>query len=328
VLETLGLSESDANVYGVWLRQPSWNTRKVASELDKSLEDVAASRERLLATGLFTADPARPARVLPVGPDALVERFIADIDADAARQRADVLKARAELSALVGDYLAEHKEEPPPDIELIKQAPTAGLYLDERMRAAEREILALHTGGVAPDHDAAGMLPAPDLYLHQLRRGVSVRVIYEHEQVANGPTLEYLGRLVDEGAQIRTTARQRTWSVVIDRSVGVVPTGTGSDEGIHIVRGSGIVAALSMLFEHCWSLAQPLSSITANPSPLGERDRLLLRLLSLGLKDESVARNMGVSVRTVRRRISVLCDRLGVTSRFQAGVQATNRGWL
>jgi len=44
--------------------------------------------------------------------------------------------------------------------------------------------------------------------------------------------------------------------------------------------------------------------------------------------DEMVARKLGVSVRTVRRMASELMAELGARSRFQAGVRASERGWL
>ena len=42
----------------------------------------------------------------------------------------------------------------------------------------------------------------------------------------------------------------------------------------------------------------------------------------------AVARNLGLSLRTVRRRIAALMNDLGVDTRFQAGVEAARRGWL
>ena len=54
----------------------------------------------------------------------------------------------------------------------------------------------------------------------------------------------------------------------------------------------------------------------------------LLELLAGGAKDEQIARTMGVSLRTVRRRIASLLAELGVDSRFQAGMEAVRRGWL
>ena len=37
---------------------------------------------------------------------------------------------------------------------------------------------------------------------------------------------------------------------------------------------------------------------------------------------------LGLSLRTVRRRVADLMTELGADSRFQAGVEAARRGWL
>jgi len=37
---------------------------------------------------------------------------------------------------------------------------------------------------------------------------------------------------------------------------------------------------------------------------------------------------MGLSLRTVRRRVAELMIELGVDTRFQAGAEAAKRGWL
>jgi len=53
-----------------------------------------------------------------------------------------------------------------------------------------------------------------------------------------------------------------------------------------------------------------------------------LALLASGLKDEAIARQLDVHVHTARRRITGLLERLDATTRFQAGMQASRRGWL
>jgi DNA-binding NarL/FixJ family response regulator len=55
--------------------------------------------------------------------------------------------------------------------------------------------------------------------------------------------------------------------------------------------------------------------------------RFLLQELAAGAKDEQIARTLGLSLRTVRRRVADLIE-LGVDNRFQAGVEAVRRGWL
>ena len=56
--------------------------------------------------------------------------------------------------------------------------------------------------------------------------------------------------------------------------------------------------------------------------------RLILELLDAGLKDEAIARQLGVSLRTVQRAVRLVSLTLGVQSRFQLGAEATRRGWI
>ena len=51
-------------------------------------------------------------------------------------------------------------------------------------------------------------------------------------------------------------------------------------------------------------------------------------LLASGLKDEAIARQLGIGERTVRRRVAELADRLGARTRMQLGIQAVRQGWL
>ena len=62
-------------------------------------------------------------------------------------------------------------------------------------------------------------------------------------------------------------------------------------------------------------------------SPADEHRRLLM-LLASGLKDEAIARQLGIGERTVRRRVAELADRLGARTRMQFGIQAVRQGWL
>jgi len=81
---------------------------------------------------------------------------------------------------------------------------------------------------------------------------------------------------------------------------------------------------------HLARLASPFSpangaTLDAEPDDL---DRQILRLMSVGLKDEAIARNLGIGVRTLRRRIQRVMRDLGAGTRFQAGARATARGWI
>ncbi|SCD54243.1 regulatory protein, luxR family, partial [Streptomyces sp. di50b] len=61
---------------------------------------------------------------------------------------------------------------------------------------------------------------------------------------------------------------------------------------------------------------------------LTPQEHKLLQLLATGLTDEAVARTLGIGVRTERRMTAELMERLGASSRFEAGVQAARRQWI
>ncbi|WP_199736229.1 helix-turn-helix domain-containing protein [Micromonospora sp. HM5-17] len=62
--------------------------------------------------------------------------------------------------------------------------------------------------------------------------------------------------------------------------------------------------------------------------PLDDQELHLLRLLADGLPTDAVARRIGMSERTVRRRVRAICDRLGVPAPISAVVWAVRRGLL
>ena len=71
------------------------------------------------------------------------------------------------------------------------------------------------------------------------------------------------------------------------------------------------------------------ASLTSTSSRgAGDMRGFLLQQLAAGAQDEQIARRLGVSLRTVRRRGADLMSELGAESRFQAGVEAAKRGWI
>lgn len=58
---------------------------------------------------------------------------------------------------------------------------------------------------------------------------------------------------------------------------------------------------------------------------LTDRQFLIGRLMATGAKDEAIARQLGLSARTVRAEITALVAGLGAKSRFQAGCLLVRR---
>ena len=51
-------------------------------------------------------------------------------------------------------------------------------------------------------------------------------------------------------------------------------------------------------------------------------------LLLAGLTDQAIGNQLGLSLRTVQRRVSQLMERARVATRLQLGHEAGRRGWL
>jgi DNA-binding NarL/FixJ family response regulator len=84
-----------------------------------------------------------------------------------------------------------------------------------------------------------------------------------------------------------------------------------------------------MFFDLKWAQAAPwMPSGTPTPAKDDTQRQRILDALAAGLKDEAIARQLGVSVRTVRRHITALMQELGASTRFAAGVAAVRRGWV
>ena len=104
--------------------------------------------------------------------------------------------------------------------------------------------------------------------------------------------------------------------------------------GVHddrrlVLRHHSMINALAMWFEGLWEKAVPVPGLSGRHYDGGAGDRrVLLNQLAGGAKDEQIARALGLSVRTVRRRVADLLEELGAGSRFQAGVHAVRRGQL
>jgi len=152
------------------------------------------------------------------------------------------------------------------------------------------------------------------------------RAIYPVMALHEAP--EVLRARAEVGEQVRVLSELPTRLIVIGTTHAVVPEPLGfADEPRLLVRQPALVEALILLFEQLWERAVAVPELDRGEARPDLR-RFLLQLLAAGRKDEQIARTLGLSLRTVRRRVSDLMTELGSDSRFQAGVEATRRGWL
>lgn len=197
------------------------------------------------------------------------------------------------------------------------------------LAAANREVLVLSTRAAA-GHDPIGS-PRPVDH-ENLRRGVRYRVVTP-DQARTAPGLSsQLAGLSMAGAAVRTVVKVPDDLLIVDRTTVVFPvsrTATGAVATMAAFQLPSVVGTAVELFERVWATGAPMVSACASETDESlVRQKKLLALLAAGCTDATAADRLGISVRTVRRTVSDLMNRLGASSRFQAGAKAAARGWL
>ncbi|MEV5749783.1 helix-turn-helix transcriptional regulator [Actinoallomurus sp. NPDC052308] len=74
-------------------------------------------------------------------------------------------------------------------------------------------------------------------------------------------------------------------------------------------------------------LPQPLAAALLLTRTLTPRERTVFRLLGLGYDNRSIARELKISERTVKRYVTAILTKLELRSRLQAGLSALICSW-
>ncbi|MBB5120347.1 hypothetical protein AF335_17935 [Streptomyces eurocidicus] len=167
-----------------------------------------------------------------------------------------------------------------------------------------------------------------ELLREPLRNKVRTRVLCPHTLRADAAARSVLARLVQDGAQVRTCTEAFDPVVIFDGQAVFLPAGDGQGaDGGAFAYEQRLVAFLGRMFERLWEPAGPVEGAAPGyGDTLGDLRATILQLLASGLKDEVIARRVGMSSRTFRRHLAALMQELGAGSRFQAGVRAARLG--
>lgn len=313
----------DADAESVYLRliETSGATLpELSRRTDMPRARAAAAVAGLEALGLISRSTGRPTRYVAAPPDLGVDALI--------RRRAEGLeRVRATVATLQERYRRRTRSNARSDefVEVIAGRDAIAQRFRQLQSAVEHEIRVFDK----PPYVLAPEANQPT-ELELLRRGVTARVVYDTAALGQDELAD-IRDLVAQGEQARTMSDVPIKLVIADRRIALVPLRQEDPglEGRLVVHESPLLDALVMLFDTLWERATPLllTAGGARPpqrgsAPLSEDDRVLLTLLGAGLKDEAIAVRLGVTERTVARRLQRLFAAMGVQSRFQAGLRA------
>jgi Bacterial regulatory proteins, luxR family len=325
VLQVLGLTPGEQDLYEQMVGGGPLTLTELGGDSGGSghTGDSEAALARLEGLGLVSRLPGDPPRWTATAPDAAL-RVLID------QRSRELAEARRTVADLIGRFNRNHTVRNPPGLvevvygreEIIRRA-------EEMQRGTKREMRACDAPPYPEDAPAA----VNTLELEQLRRGVRYRILYDRH------ALDVPGRLADLEAGIAAGEEARVADIPIkmtlsDYPMALLPLRHPPDvESRLVVYDSVLLDALSALFEMYWDRALPLRVTHGRAELDGETlpsadERHLLPLLVAGLTDQEIAAQLRISDRTVRSRVRAMTSRLDAATRFQAGYQAVQRGWL
>ncbi|MGW2822391.1 helix-turn-helix domain-containing protein [Streptomyces sp. NPDC001443] len=333
MLSVLGLGPAEEEIYRLLVSRAGATADRLADETGRAPGEtlkllVALAGRGLAAAATDAADGVDgepgPATVFTAAPPAVAL-------GGTLRQRRDDLRAAEEaLLALTEEY--RNAASGGSIVEVITDPVAVRHRFMQLQESARREIRAMmvpESTVVRREHNTAEHAG--------VRRGVLYRTIVQRDMFGQpGMVGEALAALAS-GQHVSVAESVPVKFMIADRELAMLPLlpGRRTAPASILVHHSGMLEALIAYFELAWERAYPLSPNTvdgggvteARPDGLDEMDARVLALVLAGLTDQAAAGQLGVSRRTVQRRIGELMLKAGAESRIQLGWIAARRGW-
>ncbi|MFJ9460019.1 LuxR C-terminal-related transcriptional regulator [Kitasatospora sp. NPDC101447] len=306
----------------------SGGVAELAIRVGTTESEVREALDRLVELGLLTPSREVAGGLRAVSLEAGLANLLRRQEEEIARRHHALAVGKAAAARALAEYATLR-----PDTEQDSNERLVGLdaiqaRLEVLTQGLREECLSIIPGGAQSEASLEASRPLDE---QALNRQVRMRAIYQ-DSVRNDPaTVAYAQWTTERGGEVRTSSVLPARLLVFDRSTAIVPIDPDNSRlGAVCTTSPGIVAALIALFEQTWEAAVPLGT-TRGQAPedgISPGEQELLRLLASGMTDEAASKRLGVSMRTVRRQMATLMERLQATSRFEAGLKAAWRGWL
>jgi DNA-binding CsgD family transcriptional regulator len=325
-LTHLGLEPVEEAAYRAALERPSWTVGDFALRLAAPVPDVAEVLARLVELDLVrtTADGSR---LRPVDPQLALTALVARREAEMVGAWHELERARLAAANLAADFDSAHRGHLDRSLDVVHGPEAVRARITALVSQAQTEVVSLMLSGAG--HVDPIVLPRR-AELADPARGVRFRTVAVDRVHQDPLTLLRLRDLASDGVEVRTTAEVPMSALVVDRVAAVfplVPAVSRHRVGAVVLRLPSVVITTAELVERVWAEATTLDETVDRDVP-NEREQALLGLMLTGCTDKAAAVKLDVSVRTVRRTMSHLSDRLGARGRFQVGALAAERGWV
>lgn len=279
---------------------------------DAGLDPDDPSLAELVAAGFAELDGNPPIRAVAVPLPTALERALFTLQGQFLDQQRQLVEAREYFDALQLRFSG------------VQRGADPGV----RLTGSFADLLA--DAVAAATSDVAGWnleLPAP------ATASIRVRTICDVEYAKRHGGVQWLRAGRAAGHEIRIAPELPTSTAIADRSTVVLDLDGPHDQGGTPSQGVAVGSALAVgafleLFELLWRRAVPWLDRGESDKVLTPMEHRITALMAVGRTDEEIAAHLGMSVRTVRRHVAGVMDRLQAGTRFAAGVAAARAGLL
>ncbi|MEO3928759.1 helix-turn-helix domain-containing protein [Micromonosporaceae bacterium B7E4] len=324
------LRPQEEQAYRLLLRLSAARPADLARLADVPLDEAGAVLDGLRSKGLAMARPGPDPVFEPLPPDVALGNTLL-------RRQESLENARQAVAALTEEYRTSTRRRNADHlVEVVVGAGALRDRLRDLQDSAREEILwfcranPLAMSGSENAEESGA-----------LARGVRYRAIYERALLEAPGELESIAESVRAGEEARTLPTLPVRIAIADRSTAICPLVPDDERDVGeptaaLIRRSELLDALLALFESHWDRATPIRwdadrgglADAAPDDVLDDGERFLLSLFVAGFPDKSIASQLGVSRRTVQRRLERLMALAGVDTRTGLAFQAARRGWL
>ncbi|GGR58398.1 hypothetical protein J2S40_003480 [Nocardioides luteus] len=318
LMTALGFDPGSAQLYSRLLPLNGWPLVVVAATLSTSEEELRQEAAPLIESGVICVGET----LTVLSPPAVVAHMLERAATRAQDAHDHLLKISQSVPYVAGTAAripGPIGEEHPIDGEVIATEFTPETF-ERLVSATSGEMMWLRPSVTVHPSEMRFI----SVIEATIKAGRRCRGIYPATAWKNSP--DVLRMRAEIGEEIRILPRVSTHLMVVGSTHAMFPDPLGPVQQPMVnVRQRGIVEVVTNYYEELWRRAMPVDGLDEEPS--AER-RLLLAELASGAQDEQIARRLGVSLRTVRRRVAELLEELNATSRFEAGVEAARRHWI
>lgn len=324
----VGLSRECAQIWWIILDHPDAVATDVCAATGLLESGVRECIEALVSAGFLRAYDCVPLKVRAADPSVVIETYLVRREREAAERVAELASLRALIPPLFEQFPRGGARGPrSTGFELIESLDEIRRELYLAMERVQSDVRTLDPGVLTAEGNLAALQHGKQAQFEALARGIRDRSILDAGILTDPSVVAIHAEFRTRGALLRTLPDVACRVTIVDRALAFLAIDPRQNKGALVIRVPSLIDSLIFMFDHIWPAARPVFELDESDIPTSRGPRLL-EFMAAGMKDEKIARALGVGPRTIRRDISELKQALGVSSRTEIVAAAAKRGWL